>query len=394
MSQRVAIVGCGQTYHKARRPDVNETELVNEAVRTALEDAQISLRDIDSVFTANMDGFEGVNLSDCWMCDGSGAYMKPGLKATTGGTTGASIFFVGVDYVASGLYDTALVIGYQKHDEGNVTAGLLGGQEQAWVKGMMQGAIGIFANIAQGYMMESGAREEHAAMLRLKADRNALRNPYAQLRLNLENVEQVLQSPYLIPPLRLLDMCPNSSGAAAVVLASEDRAKRISGKPVWVADTVSQHMGYSPISTSLMGFGAPGEKRLESTHTVCARKLYRNHGITNPRKQIDVFEMYEPSIWGEMKWYEDFLFCEKGEGWKLVEQGVTEIDGELPVNPSGGVVSTNPIGATALLRVLEAALQVRGDAGEHQVPRDVKTAIATGWGGINWTTMVLLSSTL
>ena len=394
MRTRVAIVGCGQTRHRTRRPDVNQPEMVNEAVRAALEDAQLSIKDIESIFVSNMEGFEGIHHADCWIGDGSGAYLKPGMKATTGGTTGASIFSVGFHYVASGLFDTALVTAYEKHDEGNVTAGLLGCQEQTWVKGMGQAAIGIFANVAQAYISESGAREEHAAMLRLKADRNACRNPYAHLRLNLESAEQVMKSPYLIPPLRLLDMCPNSSGAAAVVLASEERSRKITRKPVWVADAISLHMGYSPRNIALMGFGGFEGEKLEGGQTKCARKLYKDNGITDPRRQIDVFEMYEPSIWAEMKWYEDFLLCEKGDGWKLVEKGTTELEGELPVNPSGGVVATNPIGATALLRILEAALQVRGDAGEHQVPRDVRIAIATGWGGLNWTTMVLLKPSL
>ena len=105
-------------------------------------------------------------------------------------------------------------------------------------------------------------------------------------------------------------------------------------------------------------------------------------------------EIYEPSSWAELEWYELYHFCEKGEGWRLIERGVTEIDGEFPVNPSGGVLATNPIGATAMIRIAEAALQLRGDAGEHQVSRPVNTALATAWGGSDWTEMVLLKKSL
>jgi acetyl-CoA C-acetyltransferase len=105
-------------------------------------------------------------------------------------------------------------------------------------------------------------------------------------------------------------------------------------------------------------------------------------------------EIYEPSNWEELNLYEHLHFCNKGESWKLIEKGITEIEGEFPVNPSGGVISTNPIGATPVIRVAEAALQIRGDAGEHQVTRDTKTAIATALGGPNWTVMFLLKRSL
>jgi acetyl-CoA C-acetyltransferase len=95
-----------------------------------------------------------------------------------------------------------------------------------------------------------------------------------------------------------------------------------------------------------------------------------------------------------MNLYEHFHFCEKYQGWKMVEKGITEMEGEFPVNPSGGVLATNPIGATPTIRVAEAALQVRGDAGEHQVTRDVHTALATALGGPNWTVMTLLKRSL
>ncbi|MBU1943013.1 MAG: acetyl-CoA acetyltransferase, partial [Actinobacteria bacterium] len=119
--------------------------------------------------------------------------------------------------------------------------------------------------------------------------------------------------------------------------------------------------------------------------------LYRRNGITDPVRDIDVIEMYDPSTWAELIWMEDMGLCERGEAWRMVERGETEIDGKIPVNPSGGVVSTNPGTPSTMIRYIEAALQVRGDAGGHQVPREVRTAVATGFGGTGWTPMVLLS---
>jgi acetyl-CoA C-acetyltransferase len=118
-----------------------------------------------------------------------------------------------------------------------------------------------------------------------------------------------------------------------------------------------------------------------------AQELYKKTGIKEPLKEIDVIEMYQPFSWAGLMWIEDMGLCKKGEGPKLVWDGVTDLGGELPVNPSGGVVSTNPIGATGLIRSAEAALQIQGKADKRQVP-DVNLAIATGFGGCLWTDML------
>jgi acetyl-CoA C-acetyltransferase len=105
-------------------------------------------------------------------------------------------------------------------------------------------------------------------------------------------------------------------------------------------------------------------------------------------------EIYEPSNWEEMSLYEHFHFCEKNEAWKMVEQGTTEIEGDFPVNPSGGVISTNPIGATPIIRVAECVLQIRGEAGDRQCTKNINTALATSLGGPNWSTAALLKKSL
>ena len=126
---------------------------------------------------------------------------------------------------------------------------------------------------------------------------------------------------------------------------------------------------------------------------VCAERLYRKLGVVSPVDYFDVFEIYEPATWAELIWYENLGLCAPGEGFRLIEQGKTEIGGPIPVNPSGGVLSTNCIGASAMLRVWEAALQIREDAGDHQVSKPVRRALTTGYGGTNWTVMTALSKT-
>ena len=389
MPNRVAIVGIGQTYHTSRRPDVNQPEMVAEAVRAALADAQLSIKDIEALFFSNMETFEGIFLPDHGMAAEVGALGKPGLKVCTGGTSGGSVVCEGFFFVSSGLYDLALVIGFEKQDCGDTTAAISAAATPMWGKGAATGAIGEFAKQALSYMETSGAKEEHAAMVRLKADRNACRNPYAHLKLGLKSVDDVLQSAYLVWPLRILDFCPQSCGACALIFASEQRAKKITKKPVWVADVETVHQ--EPFRAGV--FGDPTGKETYTQHVACER-LYKRNGITNPRKDIDMAEIYEPSNWEEMNLYEHLHFCEKGEGWKLIEKGITEIEGEFPVNCSGGVVATNPIGATPTIRVAEAALQIRRDAGEHQATRDIKTALATALGGPNWTILTLLKRSL
>jgi len=389
MPNRVAIVGIGQTYHTSRRPDVNQPEMVAEAVRAALADAQLSIKDIEGVFFSNMETFEGIFLPDHGMAAEVGAFGKPGLKVCTGGTSGGSVVCEGFFFVSSGLYDLVLVIGFEKQDCGDTTAAISAAATPMWGKGAATGAIGEFAKQALSYMETSGAKEEHAAMVRLKADRNACRNPYAHLKLGLKSVDDVLQSAYLVWPLRILDFCPQSCGACALVFASEQRAKKITKKPVWIADVETVHQ--EPFRAGV--FGDPTGKETYTQHVACER-LYKRNGITNPRRDIDTAEIYEPSNWEEMNLCEHFHFCEKGEGWKLIEKGITEIEGEFPVNCSGGVIATNPIGATPIIRVAEAALQIRGDAGEHQATRDIKTALASALGGPNWTILTLLKRSL
>jgi len=389
MAGRVAIVGVGQTHHTTRRNDVNMAEMVGEAVRAALADAQLSIKDIEAFIFSNMEAFEGVLLPDHGMVAEVGAVGKPGFKVTGGGTTGSEAVGEGCHMISAGLYDITMVVSWQKHDCGDATAGISAAAVPTFAKGMVTGAVSEFAKQALSYIKVSGAREEHAAMVRLKADRGACRNPYAHLRLGLQSVDEVLQSPYLVWPIRLYDFCPQSCGACVIILASEKRAKKVHQKPVWVADFVVVHQ--EPFRAG--SFGDPTGTETYSQHVACER-LYKRNGITDVRKQVDLAEIYEPSTWEEMSLYEHFYFCEKNEGWKLIEKGITNIEGDFPVNCSGGVIASNPIGATPVIRIAEAALQIRGDAGEHQATRDIKTAIATALGGPNWTAMFLLKRSL
>jgi acetyl-CoA C-acetyltransferase len=384
MARRAAIVGIGQTYHRSKRPDVNIGEICTEAVRAAIEDAGIRPKDIGAFVVGNMELFEGRYLQDMWQADYIGAVGKPSIRVTTGGTTGGTLACVAFEHVASGVHDLVVALGFEKQYEGDTRAGLKTVADPLWNRWQTTGAIGYFARVATYYMKETGAPEDAGSRVRLRLAKHAARNPHAHLRLDLESVEQVMKSPYLVPPLRQYDMCPTSEGACAIIVASEEAARRTAKKPVWVQDWTAAHKEMIYVR---------GGRHSTADLEMAASRIFKRNGITRPMKDISVAEIYAPATWAELEWLEAYGFCGKGEAWKLEEKGHFYWNGPFPVNPSGGVVCTNPIGATALIRVAEVALQLRGDAGERQIERAPTKGFSTAWGGSGWTVAHLLSAT-
>jgi acetyl-CoA C-acetyltransferase len=384
MNRKVAITGVGQSKHRGHRPDVNEPELVWESVEDALLDSKIDLKDIDCVIHGNMELFEGIHQPDLWHTMGDGGAMKSGFRITTGGTTGATLHCAAANLVASGLYDTVMAVGFEKQEEGQTTTGITAMADPLWGREIQTGAITGGTGLI--WVNEFGERAEWAAAkCRVKSARSACRNIKAHLRLNLTE-EDVMNSRLLAYPLRLLHMCPESNGSCAVIYTTEEKARRNPQKPVWVKDHITVHREET--------FYRGGPRPQPMSHAVAAQRLFKRNGITDPLNQIDMFEMYDPSSWWEMDWTCHFLGLERKTVLEMVEKDEFYIEGRWPINPSGGVISTNPIGATALIRVAEAALQIRGDAGDHQVPKKVNTALASGFGGTVWTVLSLLTKEL
>ena len=385
MPQKVAIVATGQTKHTSRRTDVNLRELVTEAIRPALEEANLKISDCDAVMIGNMEPFEGFMFPELWGVEGWGGYLKPSVKFNTGGTVGTSTIAAAYYYVASGIYDTVLAVGFEKQSDGHTQTAITTVGDPVWERSIMAGALGNFAVMASTYIHESGVTAEQAAKIVVKARRNGANNPYAHLQMPDLTVEQVMKSDVIAFPIRRADMCPQSDGACAVVLTSEANAKKLASRPAWIKAAATAHeqqyMGDSPKRLAVM------RSQIDAT-----QRLYKMAGITNPRKELDVAEIYEVASWAELAMYENLGFCGRGEAGQLIDEGVTEMGGELPVNPSGGVLCTNCIGATAMIRVAEAAVQVMGKGGARQVDK-VKTALATGYGGNAWCDALILSST-
>ena len=385
-NRKVGISGVGQSEYSSHREEVNQPEMIHEAVVEALDQAGLGIGDIDCVVHGNMELFEMVHQPDLWHTLGTGAYGKETLRVTTGGTTGTTLACAADYLVSSGLHDVVLAIGLEKLQEGHATGGITNMADPLWGRQLQTGALTGMA--AAEVIDEFGAERARRASMKYRVimDQHAMRNKKAHRRLGLQFDQMddlAASSPALVGELRMIHMCSQSDGACAMIFASEEKAKQFCKQPAWIKDHITVHR-----EEMFCLFGA--EPYL-ATHRYAADKLYQRNGIKDPRKEIDVFEMYDPSSWWGVQWLREFLLLQGDEHLKMVENGDIAIDGAFPVNPSGGVIASNPIGATAMVRVAEAALQIMGKAGDHQVPKEVKQAVASGFGGTMWTVLFLLT---
>lgn len=334
MGHRCAVIGVGQTRYTTKRRDVSIAGLVREAALRALEDAGLTFRDIDAVVIGKApDLFEGVMMPEAYLADALGAAGKPMMRVHTAGSVGGSTALVGASLIQGGVHDRVLVVAFEKQSESNATWAL--STHLPFSASLVVGAGGYFAPHIREYMRRTGAPGHIGTLVAVKDRLNALRNPYAHLRIPGIDRAMVESTPMLWEPIRYLETCPSSDGACAMVLSSESG---ITGTPAWIHGTA---MRSEPI------FRAGRDTVNPQAGKDCAADVYRQAGVTDPRRQIDVAEVYVPFSWYEPMWLENLGFAPEGEGWKLTESGATALDGDIPWNASGGVLSSNPIGASA-----------------------------------------------
>ena len=370
MAERCAVVGIGQTRHKAKRGDLSIVGLVREAALRALEDANMGWRDIDAVVVGKApDMFEGVMMPELWLADALGAVGKPLIRVHTAGSVGGSTALVAAHLVRAGVHEKVLTVSFQKQSESEATWAIT--PNIPFQMPLVAGAGGYFAPLIRAYIRRSGAPDHIGIKVAVKDRKNALKNPYAHLHLEDISMEMVANSPMLWNPIRYLECCPSSDGACAMVLTSEKFADHSDTPPAWVHATA---MRSEPTMFS-------GRNQIDPrAGRECVSDLYKQIGITKPRAQIDLAEIYVPFSWYEPMWLENLGFADLDTGWKLTDEGVTEMSGDIPINPSGGVLSSNPIGASGMLRFAEAAMQVRGQAAEHQID-GARLALGHAYGG-------------
>ncbi|HEY8042410.1 MAG TPA: thiolase domain-containing protein [Polyangiaceae bacterium] len=367
---RCAVVGVGQTKHAARREDVSIPGLVREAALRALEDAALTWADIDAVVIGKApDMFEGVMMPELFLADALGAAGKPMMRVHTAGSVGGSTAIVAAHLVQAGVHQRVLTVAFEKQSESDAMWAL--SPRYPFQPPLVAGAGGFFAPLVRAYIRRSGAPPDVGVQVAVKDRRNALRNPYAHLHMPDISPETVKASPMLWDPIRYLETCPSSDGACAMVLASEEAAMTAPRAPAWVLGTATRSE-----PTHFAGRNQVDPRAGRD----CAADLYRQAGITDPRKQLDVAEIYVPFSWFEPMWLENLGFAADDQGWRMTVEGATTMEGDMPINPSGGVLSSNPIGASGMLRFAEAALQVRGMAGEHQID-GARLALGHAYGG-------------
>jgi acetyl-CoA C-acetyltransferase len=242
----------------------------------------------------------------------------------------------------------------------------------------------IFALEMRRYMEVYKIREEEIATVAVKNKGNALGHPCAQLAAKI-TVDDVMNSEPIVWPVKRLDVSPPSDGAAAVVLASEEVAKKLTKDPVWITG-----VGWNIDSTYWTNRDLYYPQYLEKA----ARMAYKMSKITNPSKQIDVAEVYDPFDYKELHHMEGLQLAKKGQAAEMTVSGATQRNGELPVTPSGGLLGVgNPIAAAGMMKVCEIFWQLRNEAGKRQVKKDVRTGLAQAWGDLmQYSSVVVMKS--
>jgi acetyl-CoA C-acetyltransferase len=407
MGRQVAIVSAGFSEHASKRSDVNMGELVHEAIDDCLKKVpSVGFEDIDAYVNGNMPAFEGSNIPELWITDWMGARNKPLMRVTTGGTTGGSVAIAGYYTVTAGLpgVDTVLAIAFEQQSQGDTSVGLasvaygeisilntLGISYDQITRLLSAGAaIGVAAYQATTYMNKTRITEEDLARVVVQNRRNAAKTWWAHLKMPDLTIEEVLDTPYVQYPLRYGMVCPASDGACAMLFTTEEKAKDMCDIPVYVNGVASVAN-----ETAVLGYDGNGSAQVDPSMQLGAIRsselAYSQAGISFPRKEIDYAEVYAPFPNQELMWTEKLGLFEEATAPQMYETGVTAVNGELPVNCSGGVNSTNAIGASAMERAAEAALQIMGKA-SNQVPKTVHTSIGSGWGGsLNLITLMAMS---
>jgi acetyl-CoA C-acetyltransferase len=366
-----AVIGVGQTKHRSARKDVSMAGLVREAAMEALADAHLTWKDIDAVVIGKApDMFEGIAMPELYLADALGAVGKPMMRVHTAGSVGGSTAIVATKLVTSGVHQRVLTVSYEKQSESNATWGL--SVPMPFQAPLVAGAGGFFAPLIRAYMHRSGAPRHIGHLVAVKDRLAALRNPKAHLHIPDIDLKMVEESFMLWDPIRYLDTCPSSDGAMALVIGSEAVADASESPKAWVHGMA---MRSEPTMFAKRDQVSPLAGRQ------CAKDLYQQAGIDDPRADFDCAEVYVPFSWFEPMWLENLGFCAEGDGWKLTEAGATAPSGDIPWNPSGGVLSSNPIGASGMVRFGEVAQQVRRRAGDYQVELKTGKALGHAYGG-------------
>ncbi len=361
MANRVAIVGVGHSKF-GKRTDVNVAELAFESIKRAVEDAGTDKKEIKNVVVGSAGGWYEEALPAVIVNEYAGLQSVGTMRVEAACASGSAAVKVAFNSVATGESDVALAVGVEKMTEvDTLTSVELIGRAGSYMwefenYGMTFPAY--YALYAVSHMNKFGTTEEDLARVAVKAHHYGSLNPYAQFQKEI-TIEKVLSSQVVAWPLKLYDACPLTDGSAAVLLANEEAAKRLTDTPVWI-----KGIGFSSDSANL-------SKRDDyvglSASVDAASRAYKIAKVAP--NQVDVATCHDCFTIAEIMAYEDLGFCKKGEGTKLLRDGETQLGGRIPVNLDGGLKAKgHPIGATGVSMMVEITKQLRGECGNRQAP--------------------------
>lgn len=379
LKDRICIIGLGWTPF-AEHFALDYSDLIAAAASESLADAGVTRGQIDGAWLGTAFPEAGVykGRSGMDLAESLGLFNIPITRVSNYCATGADAIRGAVNSLLAGETNVALALGVEKlrdrSPQDSIVKMMTDQGHPLYQKGFT--AAGTFAMYASRHFHTYGVTPEDLAAISVKNHKNACLNPKAHFR-KAVSLAQVLQSPMVADPLTVMDSCPTTDGAAAVVLVRAEDAAQYSGRPVYIKGlglSVSNgwDLPFFDASNSFLSFAATQK---------AAQMAYREADITNPLEQIDLAEVHDCFSIVELLTYEDLGFCAPGQGKNFIRSGAADVDGKLPVNVSGGLLSCgHPVGATGVRMVCEIAEHMRGEAGERQI-KDAKIGLTHNIGG-------------
>jgi acetyl-CoA C-acetyltransferase len=383
--ESVVVTGVGQTKF-GKLNDQSLSSLIYEAASKTLFDACITRSQIDALVISNLasNRFNDQQNLTALCADVLGLSGIPAFRAGASSASGAAAIQQAVMMVKSGIFDNVLVIGVELMNQvsTDVSTSILANSTHPWEQQQGITIPALAAMLTRLNMLHNGLTREQLALVAVKNHRNALINPLAHFHHKKVSFEDVMNSPIIADPLRLFDFSPRSDGAASVIISSEKSVKKFCEQPIYITG----------IGASTDVFAYMDRENLMSLDATrfAADRAFKMAEIT--QKEIDIVEVHDAFTPLELVNLEDIGFFEKGSAAKALEEGITDRDGQLPVNVSGGLKAKgHPVGATGIGQVLELTLQIRNEAGERQVT-GVETGLAHAIGGFGNNVFVTILS--
>lgn len=381
--REVCVIGIGMTkfgelWEKSFR------ELIAEAGFEAIKDAGITSKEISALYGGNMSAGQFIKQEHiaCLIADSSGLAKRniPSTRVEGADASGSLALRQGIMAVASGYHDIVIVGGVEKMTDVSdvlITEGLASSGDQEWEAFLGANLSSLYAMITRMHMQKYGTTREQLSMVAVKNHFNATKNPKAHFK-NEITIEQVQKSSIVAEPLRVLDCAPISDGASAVILCPMEMAKSYNKEPIKI-------IGSGQSSDTLALHNRRDICTLDAV--VSASKVAYKQSGKSP-KEINLAEVHDCFTIGEILAIEDLGFCEKGEGGKFTEEGKTSLNGEIPINTSGGLKARgHPLGATGIAQVYEIVQQLRNKAGERQV-KNARIGLTHNVGGTGGTAVI------